>query len=204
IAVTGGPSSGKSTVAAAFERRGWAVLSADEEAHKAIEPGTEGYARIVSFLGSRVVAPDGRLDRAAVADYVFDPSSAYLRPDGRVASDLLTELEVIVHPVVREALLQRTAKLRASGASGVVWEVPLLFESGFECDVDDVVVVAVSEGVMLKRLMDKGLTGGEAMSRIRAQIPIAQKAELADHLLPGDLPPEELDKAVAAIIRGEK
>jgi len=202
VAITGGPGSGKSTVAAAFARRGWAVLSADEVAHAVVEPGTACFGRIVSFLGSGVVAPDGRLDRAAVAARVFDPANACLRPNGRVASDYLIELEAIVHPAVRKALARRTKEL--AGSPGVVWEVPLLFEAGLEGDAESVVAVVVPEEVMLQRLVNKGLTASEAIARIRAQMPIAQKAKLSDYVVAGDLAPEDLDAAVAAIIKGKK
>lgn len=202
--MTGGPASGKTTVARALAARGPRVLSADEEARAVVEPGGPCYEEVVALLGPEVVGADGRLDRAAVAARVFDPGAAVERPGGRVVTDLLLALEGIIHPVVRERLARGVAALEREGVREVVLEVPLLFEAGMQDEVDCAVTVFVPDEVMLRRLMERGLTEREALARIRAQMPLARKAELADHVVRGDLPRAELDAAVAAILEAQR
>ena len=88
VGLTGGIGSGKSTVAAMLVERGAVLIDADEVAREVVEPGRRAYARVVERFGPGVVAPDGRLDRSAMAAVVFgDPVS-------------LAGLNTIVHPEV--------------------------------------------------------------------------------------------------------
>src|SRR5688572_21340477 len=84
IGLTGGIGSGKSTVSALLAARGAVIVDADRIAREVVEPGTPGLARIVATFGERVLAADGSLDRAALAELVFSDAEARGQLDGIV------------------------------------------------------------------------------------------------------------------------
>ena len=169
VGLTGNVAAGKSAVAELWRLAGVPVVSADQLARAAVEPGTQALTRIEELLGPDVIQGDGSLDRAAVRRIVFRDAEA------------LRELERIVHPEVRRLRDEWTEGRRASGAEVVAWEIPLLFETGIEDQVDVVVVVDAPVPVRLKRMMaTRGLTEEEAVAIMEAQLPAAEKRRRAD------------------------
>ncbi len=169
VGLTGNVAAGKSAVAELWRLAGVPVVSADQLARVAVEPGTQALARIEELLGPDVIQGDGSLDRAAVRRIVFRDAEA------------LRQLEGIVHPEVRRLRDEWTEGRRASGAEVVAWEIPLLFETGIEDQVDVVVVVDAPVPVRLKRIMaTRGLTEEEAVAIMEAQLPAAEKRRRAD------------------------
>lgn len=165
IGLTGGIGSGKSTAADFFAAKGIPVLDADRYARRALDPGTDSYDQTVELFGASVVRPDGTLRRDRIAVSVF--SDAALR----------TRLNGIVHPFVLRQMLRDTAKTQAKR---VVWEVPLLFESGFDAFCDRTVAIACDEAVRTARIMARdGMTEEQARARIRAQMTDEQRAARA-------------------------
>lgn len=191
VGLTGGLATGKSTAARLFRRCGAVVLDADRLARQALAPGRPAWRELRRAFGRRVLAPDGTVDRAALARLVFaDPAS-------------LRRLNAIVHPrVAREqARLTREAAARDPSAV-VVYDVPLLFEAGLDRKVDAIVVVTADRRSQLARLLERnGFGRAEALRRIRAQMPLARKAARADHLLDGTKPLSELRRDVLALYR---
>ncbi len=160
VGLSGGVGSGKSTVAAMLAEHGAVVIDADAIAREVVEPGTPGYDAVVAEFGESVVA-DGRLDRAALAKIVFDDDDARAR------------LNAIVHPLVGE----RTAQLMAEAPADamLVYDVPLLVESGLADGFDTVVIVLAPRDLRLERLAGRGMPGrgrprahGQAGDRRRA------------------------------------
>ena len=177
IGLTGGIASGKSTVADLLGARGALVIDADVLAREVVEPGTPGLAAVVARFGPSVLAPDGRLDRAALARVVFSADDA-----SRTAR---RDLEAVIHPAVRA----RAAELEAGAAPGrpVVQVIPLLVETGQADGFDLVVVVDVPEEVQRARLLARGgLTEAEADARIAAQASRAERLAVADVVLDND------------------
>ena len=129
VALTGGIGSGKSTVSRMLAERGAAVIDADDLARRAIEPGSGGMVKVVDRFGQGVVAPDGSVDRSALAGMVF------------ADDDARRDLEAIVHPEVARLFAREAARLR-DGDAVVVYETPLLVETGI-APVFDVVVTVV-------------------------------------------------------------
>ena len=169
VGLTGNVAAGKSAVAELWRLAGVPVVSADQLARAAVEPGTQALTRIEELLGPDVIQGDGSLDRAAVRRIVFRDAEA------------LRQLEQIVHPEVRRLRDGWTEGRRAAGASVVAWEIPLLFETGIEDQVDVVVVVDAPALVRLKRIMaTRGLTEEEAVAIMEAQLPAAEKRRRAD------------------------
>lgn len=163
IGLTGGIGTGKSTVSGILRELGATIVDADEGARAVVEPGTPGLQAVVAEFGPEVLAPSGGLDRAALAEIVFND------PERRA------RLNAITHPLVREWMAQRTAA--ATGV--VVHDVPLLFENGLQAAYRRTVLVYAPDAVAVARLRAKGMTEAQARARIAAQMPIEEKRELA-------------------------
>jgi dephospho-CoA kinase len=175
IALTGGIATGKSHVRAEIERLGVPTIDADQLAREAVAPGSEGRAAVAARFGTAVVGADGTIDRRALAAIVFaDPGAR-------------RDLEAIIHPVVRRRIDKWFASLDASAHPFAVADIPLLFETGREGEFDAVIVAACDPATQLRRVMERdGLSEADAMARISAQIPIADKVRRADHVVPTD------------------
>ena len=169
IGLTGGIGSGKSTVAALLAERGARVVDADRIAREVVQPGTAGLAAVVDAFGPAVLAPDGALDRPALAAVVFTDPAARARLDG------------IVHPLVRA----RAAELVAEAPEGsvVVQDVPLLVETGQAGSFDLVLVVEADPGTRVRRLVGRGLSEDDARARIASQATDEQRRAVADVVL---------------------
>jgi dephospho-CoA kinase len=178
IGLTGGLGVGKSTVAALLEKRGARVIDADQLAREVVQPGTAGLEAVVARFGGRVVSPDGRLDRAALAEIVFaDPVAR-------------ADLNAIVHPLVRE----RARRLMAEAPEGalIVYDVPLLVENKLADDFDAVVVVEAPHQLRIARLIDRGLSEAQARARMASQATDEQRRAIANYVLVNDSSTEEL------------
>jgi dephospho-CoA kinase len=156
IGLTGSIGAGKSTVARLLAEHGALVIDADALARRVLEEA-ETVDRVAAALGAGAVT-DGRLDRAAVADRVFDDPAARRR------------LEAIVHP--RVAAL-REARVREALAAGepppvIVHDVPLLFETGLDRAMDLVVVVDAPRRVRRARVEAAGRMDAAELSRREA------------------------------------
>lgn len=186
IGLTGNIASGKSTVAAVWRRLGAAVVDADVLARAAIEPGTPGLRRVVETFGKEVLAPDGSLDRARMRRLVFDDERAR------------RQLESIIHPEVSRLRALAEADAAGAGASVVVHDIPLLYETGLAAEFDAVVVVDAPEAERIRRLVElRDLPPAEAVAMVRAQLPAQQKIDQADLVLHNDDTIEELERKAA-------
>jgi dephospho-CoA kinase len=176
--LTGGIGSGKSTVARRLRERGVPVIDADQLAREVVAPGSEGLAEIAAAFGPEVLTAEGALDRDAMAKLVFSDD------------DARRKLNAITHPRVGALSVARTAELEARGEPLACYEVPLLFEGRFAEAFRPVVVVTVSEEAQVTRTVARDRTTKEhARARMRAQMPLSEKARLADHVIDnsGDL-----------------
>ena len=190
--LTGGLASGKSTVGRMFRARGVAVIDADLLAREVVEKGSEGLAAVVAAFGEQVLAPDGTMDRARVAELVFqDPARR-------------RTLNGILHPRIAALSAQRISELDAAGQELACYEAALLVENRLVEMFRPLVVVAVPEGVQIERAMHRdGATEEQAKARIASQLPLAEKVAVADIVIDttGPLPETErqVDAALATI-----
>jgi dephospho-CoA kinase len=188
VGLTGGIGSGKSAVARLLAEHGAVVVDADAIARAVVAPGTPGLAAVLAEFGAAVRAPDGSLDRPALARIVFSDS------------DALRRLNAIVHPLVGA----RRAQLVDAAPPGAVLvdDVPLLAENGLAGGYDLVLVVTAPEQVRVERLRaDRGMTQAQARARMAAQATDAQRAEIADVLIANDGSPADLAARVDAVWR---
>lgn len=181
VGLTGNIASGKSSVARLLASRGVPVIDADALAREAVAPSTAGLSAIVARWGTRMLNADGSLNRGALRAVVFRDATE------RAA------LEAIVHPAVGARRNERLADLEAGGATIVVCDIPLLFETGLEAACDLVILVDAPEPVRLARLMrDRQLAEGDALAMIAAQMPTEQKRPKADYVIENVGTPDEL------------
>jgi dephospho-CoA kinase len=150
-----------------------------------VAPGTRGLADVVARFGPAVLAPDGTLNRQALADLVFaDPAA-------------LADLNAIVHPVVRAAIADRLAALDGGPAPLVVLEIPLLVESGRSYGASAVIVVDCPEEVAVRRLVEgRGMDEADARRRMAAQASRADRLAAADLVIDNSGSRDELEREV--------
>lgn len=172
VGLTGGVGSGKSTVAALLAEHGAVVIDADAIAREVVAPGTPGLASVLERFGAAVTAPDGSLDRAALAAIVFADDAAR------------ADLNAIVHPLVGA----RTAELMAEVPAGtiVVHDIPLLVEGDRAGGFDVVVVVEADRQTRLRRLERRGLSPADARARMAAQATDEQRRAAAHEIVAND------------------
>ena len=188
VGLTGGIGSGKSTVAKMFEARGAAIIDADQLARDAVAPGTPGLAAIVERFGAEYLNKDGTLDRRKLGRHVFEDP------------DALQALNGIVHPEVGRRFAEQTQAASDSGAPLIVYDVPLLFENGLDRQFRPVIVVSVQPAVQRMRVADRDpLSAEEIEARIAAQMPLADKAARADHVIDNNGEREDTERQVDAV-----
>ena len=196
VALTGNIASGKSTVAARFASLGAHIIDADLLAREVVEPGTPALAEIVERWGRDILAPGGRLDRAALGSIVFADRSE------REA------LNAIVHPRVEALRRQRVADARARGDRVIICDIPLLFEKGLDGAFDAVILVDASRSTRRARLMElRALSADAADQMIDAQMSAEQKRDGADYIIENNGTPAALgirvDDVWQSLIRRE-
>jgi dephospho-CoA kinase len=170
--LTGGIASGKSTVAARWRSRRVPVIDADQLAREVVLPGSDGLRELVAAFGPEVLLPDGSLDRKAVARLVFSDAQAR------------KQLERITHPRIAQRTVERTAELAQAGEPLVCYEAALLVENGLVEQFRPLVVCACSEEVQLARIRKRDQASAEdALARVRAQKPLAEKVAVADFVI---------------------
>jgi dephospho-CoA kinase len=187
IGLTGGIGSGKSTVAAKLVERGAVLVDADALAREVVEPGRPAFDKVVQRFGDKVVAPDGTLDRRAIAGIVFNDAAA------------LADLNAIVHPDVGAEV---GARLSAQAGSDhvVVLDVPLLVEGGAadRFGLAGVLVVDAPVDIALERLVnERHMDRSDAEARIANQASREERIRRADFVIMNMGTLEELDEMVA-------
>lgn len=171
IGLTGGIATGKSTVATYLaERYHLPILDADVYAREAVAPGSPILSQIVDRYGPNIRQPDGALDRQKLGNRIFQD------PEER------RWLEAQIHPYVGDRFKETVAALQS--APTIVLVIPLLFEAGLTDRVSEIWVVRCSTEQQIERLIQRNhLTREQAIARIAAQWPLAEKCQRADVVL---------------------
>ncbi|WP_019515336.1 dephospho-CoA kinase [Sphingomonas sp. Mn802worker] len=185
VGLTGSIGMGKSTVAQMFRDCGAPVFDADAEVHRLQGPG----GRLVTAIEAHFPGTTGAggVDRAKLG-------AAVLRDDAAMKA-----LEAIVHPAVG---VERAAFLDShAGAPIVVFDVPLLFETGGDASVNRIVVVSAAPAVQRTRTLQRpGMTAAKFDAIVARQTPDAEKRARADFVIATDISIEETRAAVARVV----
>jgi dephospho-CoA kinase len=185
VGLTGNIASGKSEVASRFALHGAAIVDADVLAREAVAIGSPAFERVVARWGTRILAPDGSLDREALRHTVFaDPAQ-------------LEELNAIVHPGVNKLRRKMVAEARKRGDAVLIYVVPLLFERRLAGEFDQIILVDAPKELRLERLVKlRGISAEDAANMIQAQMPAELKGARADFVIENDGTLERLDEQV--------
>jgi dephospho-CoA kinase len=184
IALTGGIGCGKSLAAQYFAELGALVIDADQLARASIERGSQGFDEVVSFFGDSILN-NGDIDRRALGELIFKDAEAKRK------------LESIVHPFVRREFEEAVASLKSDEV--LVYEIPLLVETGAQDRFDIVVTVESDLENRIARLRQRGMHISEIEGRIAAQATREQRVEVADFLIENDGSEDELLRQVENI-----
>jgi len=162
IGLTGGIGSGKSTVAELLRQKGGVIIDADEIAHDLLASGSPWSSCVAAEFGGEFLLPDGTPDRARLAKLIFSDPEARRR------------LEALLHPPIFDRVNHRLEKLRQAPSPPplAVVVAPLLFETGWEKNLQGVLVVKTSEAERIRRLQARDhLSEAEIHARFAAQLP---------------------------------
>lgn len=172
IGLTGSIATGKSTVSLMFDDFNIPIIDADKVAREVVKPGELAYKQIVDQFGHQILRADKTLNREMLGEIVFAD---------KVKRD---QLNKIVHPAVREKMIEKRDAYLQAKAPCVVLDIPLLYENNLTYLVDKTIVVYADEDVQLRRLMERNeYTEEEAIQRIQAQMPVKEKAKKADAVI---------------------
>ena len=172
IGVTGGMGSGKSFVAGILgERLKFEVLNADIICRNLLQQKMSGWQGIHKKWGDRFFDHNGNIDRPALRQVLFaDPV-------------IRQGVESVLHPLVRQEILSRVAK-KGANLTGMVIEVPLLFEVGWQADFDWIVAVYAEPECCVQRIVRRDLVSLDAgRSAMATQISLDEKALRADSVI---------------------
>jgi dephospho-CoA kinase len=189
LGLTGSIGMGKSTAVAVLRRLGVPVYDADAEIHKMLGPRGSAVSRVeAAFPGVRTEA--GGIDRRLLGQRVFGQQEA------------LRRLERILHPAVRAVERRWIARLRARGASLVVLDIPLLFETDRIDRVDGVIVVSAPLRLQRQRVLRRpGMTRDRFDAILRSQYPDYAKRRRTDFVVSTALSRAAAARQLAAIVR---
>ena len=174
IGLTGGIGSGKSTVAALLQQQGAVLVDTDAIARQLTLPGGAAIEPIRAAFGADFIDAEGALDRAAMRALAFSDPSAKRR------------LEAILHPLIGTET-EHQAK-RSQAARAVVFDVPLLVESGrWRARVDKVLVVDCREETQVRRVVARsGWAAADVRAVIAQQASRMQRRACADAVIFND------------------
>lgn len=177
LGITGGIGSGKSTVAQLIERfcHGL-ILDADAISRQSTAPGGLAIPELIRVCGAELIAPDGGMDRALVRQRAF--SDPVFRQT----------LESIIHPIVRSEMARIEAECHARNIPVLIYDIPLLVESGkWRARLDQVLVVDCNENTQVQRVQSRNhMPTDEVHSIIRAQASRGRRLACADMVIRND------------------
>ena len=161
IGLTGGIATGKSTVSNYLKELAYPLIDADVIARQLVEPGQEGLERLVARFGRKILDETGSLNRQALGQRLF--GDAQLRQ----------EVDQLLHPLIYEALEVESQRLAQAGAKLAFFDIPLLYETGYDQKMDQVWVVYLPHDLQVERLMARN-----SWSRAQAEAAIASQASI--------------------------
>ena len=175
IGLTGGIGTGKTEVSRILADLGAEIINADVLGHQAYEPHTETWRQVVEAFGEDILSETGEVDRRKLGPIVFADERA------------LRRLNAIVHPRIRQMIVERLDDLGARGLEAVVVEAALFIEAGWTPLADELWVTATLEETVIERLRTRtGLDENAIRARIDSQMPQRERLRHADVIVEND------------------
>ena len=174
VAVTGGIGAGKSTAARFFQSFGAAVIDLDDVARRLMQPGTVVFDEVIETFGESILADDGYINRTMLAEKAF------------VDAEAAQVLNGIVHPAVARDVMPGLTDmgLLQNPPSVVVLVIPMLVEAPVFAEVADVILtIEATEGMRVRRAIDRGMEEDDVRARIMCQATPEQRIGLADKVV---------------------
>lgn len=173
VGVTGSVGSGKTTVSRMFEKEGAYVIDADQIARELVQPRRIAWREIVRAFGSEILDKEGSIDRRRLAGIAFSS------PPKREM------LNKILHPRIKREMERRARAIGQKDPEAIViFDVPLLVETGYHRDMDQIVVVTSSEKKQIERMKKRvGMDEEETRRIISSQMKIEEKMKAADFVI---------------------
>lgn len=190
VGLTGGLSTGKSTVSEMFREYGIPVIDADVIARKVVEPGKTAWKKIKKEFGDDVFYKSGELNREALGEIIFN------------SVDKRRKLNEITHPEIYKEMLWSSVKCFFQGHQFIILDLPLLFETGSMMDyLYKIIVVTCEEDLQLQRLMERSkMSEAQAKTRISIQMPLESKCDKANFVIENSGNLEDTRTQVARIV----
>ena len=175
VGLTGGIVGGKSTVASMFKDLGAKIVDADKLGHSVILPNKPAWKKIIKIFGKDILQNDLTIDRKKLGKIVFTNQT------------LLKKLNEITHPEITKMIKKEidSAKNNTHNQEKVlIIDAALIYEAKIDRFMDKIIVVYIDKDEQIKRLIKRNnLSKDEALQRVRSQIPIEEKAKMADYLI---------------------
>jgi len=189
--LTGGVASGKTTVSRILEQEGAYLIDADLIARELVQPQTPTWSELIRVFGREILEKDESINRKALADRVFSC------PQKR------GQLEKILHPQISREIDRRIEEIRKKDPEAVVVvDAALLVETGAHRRMDKLIVVTATEAQQVERLGRRtGAAPQEARGILSAQMPLAEKLNVADFIIRNEGTLEETIRRTKEIFR---
>ena len=191
VGLTGGVASGKTTVSRILEQEGAYLIDADLIARELVQPQTPTWSELIRVFGREILEKDESINRKALADRVFSC------PQKR------GQLEKILHPQISREIDRRIEEIRKKDPEAVVVvDAALLVETGAHRRMDKLIVVTATEAQQVERLGRRtGAVPQEARGILSAQMPLAEKLNVADFIIRNEGTLEETIRRTKEIFR---
>ena len=182
VGLTGGIASGKSTICQLFSQHNIPIIDADIIARQLVEPNKDAFKEIVQLFGKEILQNDGTLNRKQLRQLIFSNTKSK------------QQLESILHPRIRQQLLQQSEQQHANYC---ILVIPLLVEANMSDLVDHIVVVDAEEEQQLKRLCQRdNISLSDAQSIIKNQSSREERLTIADDIIVNNNSTESLSQII--------
>jgi dephospho-CoA kinase len=186
--LTGGIGSGKSAASDCFVSLGVPVIDADRVARLVVEPGSDALNKIAAHFGEQVIQADGSLNRAALRRIVFDKERER------------NWLEALLHPLIRDHILDTLEQLDEQGHTYAILASPLLLETDQHLLISKVIVVDCPEALQISRTMARDkIEEAQVRQILAAQMQREERLKHADFVLDNSGNEDQLRDAVNAL-----
>lgn len=191
IGLTGGIASGKSTVSNILKQNyNLPIIDADLLSREAVEQDSPGLQKIEETFGSKMLLPDGRLNRSLLGELISNDT------------EMRNQLNAILHPAIAYLYEQKLKAYRAEGVPLIIYDCPLLIEANLTKEVDEILLIITDVKTRINRIKERdGLDEALAKKKIEIQISDEEKMAAAHTIIYNNGTVEELEKALDFFVK---